>query len=151
MLVDGGRDRTDTGVTVAVDLDKLINSVYVNPWAPRWFLEVVRRATARQGVPADVRQSSLASAPVALQLSDGESTPNETNSIAYRVAVLMGEDMVAMWTELLVGFVEGQVLPNLATIARTGADPRPMIEALVTLMENSIGTVREATLGKSDP
>jgi hypothetical protein len=63
----------------------------------------------------------------------------------------MGEDMVAMWTELLVGFVEGQVLPNLATIARTGADPRPMIEALVTLMENSIGTVREATLGKSDP
>lgn len=143
LLVDGGStDRADAGVAVAVNLDRLVRIVYVNPSAPGWFLDVVRRATARLGITAEVRQSSLAGAPTALRLPGTEAATLAAQSIAYRVSVLMGEDMSASWANLLIGYLEGEVVPNLVTIARTGANPRPMIETVVTMMENSIAQIR---------
>jgi hypothetical protein len=53
------------GLAPKVDLDRLIEALYVSPVAPAWFLELVRSIVARYGLSRDlVRQSQLAGAPV---------------------------------------------------------------------------------------
>lgn len=143
ILVDRDSDGSEPGVNIAVDLNKLIRAVYVNPRAPDWFREVVRRATERHDITAEVHQSSLAGAPAGLSLPDTDAK-GRRESIAFRVAVLMGEDLAESWGELLTGYWEGQVAPNLATIARTGTDPGPMLESVVAMMEETIKVLRSA-------
>jgi hypothetical protein len=49
----------DDGVAVPVDLVRLIESIYVAPGAPAWFLETVRGAVLRAGHDFPVHQSGL--------------------------------------------------------------------------------------------
>jgi hypothetical protein len=142
LLIDATADDPEHGVSVSVDLDKLIGSVYVNPAAPEWFHEVVRQATARHGVDAEVKQSSLASSPAALHLPDVSAETDEPSSIAYRIAILMGEDLAATWAELVEGFAESQVHPAMAMVHRLGADPRQILKGVAYLLQVTADTVR---------
>ena len=54
---------TPTGRLVAVDLNELIESIYVSPVAPDWLLDLVRRICARYELAAEVRQSALSAEP----------------------------------------------------------------------------------------
>jgi hypothetical protein len=51
-------------VPISVDLDKLVETVYVSPKAPAWFADVVRDVTVRYGKSWPVQYSSLDSDPV---------------------------------------------------------------------------------------
>ena len=52
------------GIGVRVALSQLIETVYVSPTAPAWYLELVRQIARRYSLPADVKQSSLAADPI---------------------------------------------------------------------------------------
>lgn len=140
--VDAEPDDPSHGVAVAVDLNKLIGSVYVNPAAPEWFHEVVRQATARHHVAAEVRQSLLASSPAALRLDDESADAGQPTSVAFRIAGLMGEDIAETWIELLESFFEGQVHPAMATIYRTGADGSQVLEGVAYMLQVTLDGLR---------
>jgi hypothetical protein len=52
------------GANVAVDLETLVESIYVSPTAPGWYSDLVREVSQRYGVSAEVRQSSLTRDPI---------------------------------------------------------------------------------------
>jgi hypothetical protein len=52
------------GLLVDVDIEKLIDSIYVAPNAPSWVLEVIRAVTNRFEIDKEVKQSNLSSTPV---------------------------------------------------------------------------------------
>jgi hypothetical protein len=58
-----GADRRQ-GVWKKVDLQRLIQGVYVSADAERWFLKLVRKVLQRYGTTVDVRQSDLADEPL---------------------------------------------------------------------------------------
>ena len=49
---------------VSIDLNELIEAVYVSPESPKWFLELVKNVTQKYDFNFEVRQSLLAKAPV---------------------------------------------------------------------------------------
>lgn len=51
------------GIDIPVSLDRLIDSVYVSPVAPQWFVDVVDDITKRYGLDKRVRQSDLGAKP----------------------------------------------------------------------------------------
>lgn len=53
-----------TGLYVLVDVDRLIERVYIAPTAPRWTLELLTSVVRRYGLHKDVVQSDLAAQPV---------------------------------------------------------------------------------------
>ena len=58
------RFRDATGLSVPVDINVLINRVYLAPTAASWTLDLIRSVLHRYGVEAQVIQSDLASKPV---------------------------------------------------------------------------------------
>jgi len=62
--VDWTKELFDVGVYVPVDLDALIESVFVSPTAPTWFGELVRCVTRKYGLEKEVMQSQLGQDPV---------------------------------------------------------------------------------------
>jgi hypothetical protein len=52
------------GLAIEVDLPSLIEHVYVSPTAAPWFTNLVTAMTGRCGFSFNVRQSSLAAAPL---------------------------------------------------------------------------------------
>ncbi len=52
------------GLYVDVDLDTLIESIFVSPNAPAWFVELVESATKKFGFPKSVEQSDLSEGPI---------------------------------------------------------------------------------------
>jgi hypothetical protein len=52
------------GFSFAVDLDLLVERIYVSPTAPDWFAGLVSDVCSRYGLGATVEQSSLAASPV---------------------------------------------------------------------------------------
>jgi hypothetical protein len=54
----------DPGITIPVELEKLIRRVWVAPDAPGWFFELVKSVCSRYGVAVEVRQSKLGQDPV---------------------------------------------------------------------------------------
>jgi hypothetical protein len=54
-----GRPLTTGGASIKVNLEKLVNAVYVAPTAPTWFLEVVHQTIKQFGYAFEVRQSDL--------------------------------------------------------------------------------------------
>ena len=52
------------GLPIDVDLNVLIESVYVAPTSPGWFRELVGRVLKRYGLPHEPRQSALDAAPL---------------------------------------------------------------------------------------
>ncbi|MGB8991443.1 MAG: hypothetical protein WCD80_05270 [Desulfobaccales bacterium] len=55
----GGFDPFRPGLYIKVDLDKLIESIYVAPGSPGWFLELLKRITKRYGLNAPILFSEL--------------------------------------------------------------------------------------------
>jgi len=51
------------GLRVDVELNDLIESVFINPNAPSWFSELVKSVLKKYGIPAIVEQSGLARRP----------------------------------------------------------------------------------------
>jgi len=59
------RDATPPeGLTVAVDVERLVEAVYVSPTAPPWFFELVSSVVERYECFAEVTQSSLSAEPL---------------------------------------------------------------------------------------
>ncbi len=52
------------GLYVLVDLDKLIERVYVAPTAPRWIVEMIESLISKYGLQKQVMQSILADKPL---------------------------------------------------------------------------------------
>jgi hypothetical protein len=52
------------GVNAKVDLDTLIESIYISPTAPAWYYELILSIADRYGLAAPIHQSSLAGDPV---------------------------------------------------------------------------------------
>lgn len=52
------------GCEMSINLNKLIEAVYVAPDAPNWFLELVKNVTKKYGFSFEVYQSLLAKSPV---------------------------------------------------------------------------------------
>jgi len=65
---DGGWDvnaeTIESGIEIEVDLERLIERIYVAPNAPAWFAELVRAVVSRYGCEFEVVQSSLDDDPV---------------------------------------------------------------------------------------
>ena len=57
-------NRPPAGLTVPVDLFWLIEAIYVSPFAPSWFFELVSSVVDQYGCGGEVIQSSLSDAPV---------------------------------------------------------------------------------------
>lgn len=55
---------TVDGVSIKVELPRLIEAIYVGPQQPAWFRDVVARVTAALAPGVDVRQSDLDSDPI---------------------------------------------------------------------------------------
>lgn len=51
-------------VETAIDLRALINAIYVNPFGPRWLLELVKDICEKYGLDVPIKQSSIATEPV---------------------------------------------------------------------------------------
>lgn len=59
----GNKYKDVDGFYVPVDLEKLINNVYVAPNAPSWMLEIIKAIVGKFELRKAVKQSSLASTP----------------------------------------------------------------------------------------
>ena len=59
-----GIDNQSSGVTVKIDLEKLIKVVHVSPTAPRWFAGLTSDIAKKYGLSAPIKQSDLYSSPV---------------------------------------------------------------------------------------
>ncbi len=57
-------DEFTPGLLIQVDLDQLVEAVYVSPASPRWFRDVVESVLARYGFGKEVKQSALAEPPL---------------------------------------------------------------------------------------
>lgn len=54
----------DDGIYVQVDLDVLIDKIYLSPTSPKWLFELVISVTGKYNLDKEVHQSSLDTAPV---------------------------------------------------------------------------------------
>lgn len=52
------------GLYLAVDVNVLIQEIFVSPESPKWFRDVVEAVAARFGITARIQQSSLAATPL---------------------------------------------------------------------------------------
>ena len=52
-----------TGRSVKINLNQLIEKIYVSPTSPSWFLELIKSITIQFGITAPVEESSLAKKP----------------------------------------------------------------------------------------
>lgn len=60
----GGESAGPPGKSVPVDLDRLVNTVYIAPDAPRWFARLVQSLLARYGRSWVLKRSDLAADPI---------------------------------------------------------------------------------------
>ncbi|MDR8394583.1 DUF2971 domain-containing protein [Aliifodinibius sp. S!AR15-10] len=54
----------ENGVYVKIDLDILINKIFVAPFAPNWLVDLVQDVLEKYGIDKDVVQSNINSSPV---------------------------------------------------------------------------------------
>jgi hypothetical protein len=59
ILIQNPTELTDNGKYVKVDLEKLINRVYVSPNAPSYFKEVVESIISKYGLSKEIIKSDL--------------------------------------------------------------------------------------------
>ncbi|RFC38984.1 MAG: hypothetical protein DID89_2727548040 [Candidatus Nitrotoga sp. CP45] len=60
----GNKFSNTLGLTVTVDVTRLIDNIFVAPNAPSWIFEVIRAVTNKFGIDKVVKQSNLTSTPV---------------------------------------------------------------------------------------
>jgi hypothetical protein len=53
----------DFGINIPVDLDMLVENIYIAPTAPKWFVELINQITSRYNINKKVIQSSLYETP----------------------------------------------------------------------------------------
>jgi hypothetical protein len=58
------RNMTEYGLPIGVDLEKLVESIYVSPTSAAWFREIVTALVASQGLKLPVHQSNLSATPL---------------------------------------------------------------------------------------
>ncbi len=58
------KETIEEGIRVPVDMENLVESVYVVPGAPKWLFDLVRTTTEKFGLTIPVRQSNLDSEPI---------------------------------------------------------------------------------------
>lgn len=63
-LIVGADKRNEPGMLVKVDLERLINEIYVSPEAEDWFLELVRSIVKKYNLTIEPKRSNLDSDPV---------------------------------------------------------------------------------------
>lgn len=56
--------RDENGINVSLDLNNLIEHIYVSPDSPDWFHELVKDVTVKYGIGKEVLKSSLDSEPL---------------------------------------------------------------------------------------
>jgi len=52
------------GLHIPIDIERLIENVYVASNAPKWMLDVIKKVTIKYGINIEVKQSDLSSSPV---------------------------------------------------------------------------------------
>jgi hypothetical protein len=62
--IQTGLPNQEFGCEVSIELNKLIEAVYVSPESPKWFLELVKNVTKKYDFNFEVHQSLLAKTPV---------------------------------------------------------------------------------------
>lgn len=62
-IVHNYTSRQNAGIEIKVDLNKLIENVYISPYAPRWFREIVIDLVIRYGYTFKVHESSMSEIP----------------------------------------------------------------------------------------
>jgi hypothetical protein len=62
--IDLQRETIATGIKIQVDLERLIENIYVAPTAPNWLTELAEQLTKRFGFSFKVAQSKLADEPL---------------------------------------------------------------------------------------
>lgn len=62
--IDWSKPLCDDGIYVQVDLDMLIDRIYLAPTSPKWLFELVKSITKKYKLDKDVLQSSLDDVPV---------------------------------------------------------------------------------------
>lgn len=62
--LDLEREVFEKGAYISVDLDTLVERIYVSPTAPKWFNDLVRSSMKKYNFKKEVKQSSLANGPV---------------------------------------------------------------------------------------
>lgn len=62
------QDGNAAGIYVPIDIDKLIETVFIAPHAKTWFADLVRSVLKRYGVDKEVRHSTLYQSPTYLNL-----------------------------------------------------------------------------------
>lgn len=62
--LDDNKFASTLGLSVPINLDKLIESIYVSPTAPHWFLNLIKAITKRYKIDKPVNQSDLMSNPL---------------------------------------------------------------------------------------
>ena len=62
--IDLKRELFDFGKYIPVDLDVLMEKIYISPTAPKWFNELVKSVVEKYNLEKDVLQSSLSDDPV---------------------------------------------------------------------------------------
>lgn len=61
--VDNNQNKNVPGLNIKVDLDCLIEKVYVSPFSQYWFYEIVKNIMAKYGIEKEVHYSSLKKEP----------------------------------------------------------------------------------------
>jgi len=71
VAVKGGEDGAmsgmafeKSGVSVSIDINQVVDSVYIAPTAPAWLSKLVKQVAARYGLRCEIRQSSLSERPL---------------------------------------------------------------------------------------
>ena len=59
-----GKVNPEKGEPIPVELERLIEKVYVGPSAPAWYADLARKVISRHGLPIDVVQSALDASPI---------------------------------------------------------------------------------------
>lgn len=52
-----------SGIAVPINIDKLIDAIYISPYAPQWFESVVRSVLTRYGISKPLKQSQMLAIP----------------------------------------------------------------------------------------
>ena len=61
IIVD--HSKTKRGIYVSVDLDKLIDDIYVSPYAPEWFFDVVKSVSSKYSINSTISYSQIKAEP----------------------------------------------------------------------------------------
>ncbi len=62
--IDFSQEPIHPGISLNVDLNKMIDKVYVSPEAPKWFAELTKNVISKYGYSFEVVQSDLNSSPL---------------------------------------------------------------------------------------